>query len=84
MIKKWALRKDYDAILRVVPNEGDPIHTDPGKSERQPLTNLKSIAEEEFDQYAELNDNLQSYRDGTEKIMSRYDTLYHSFIKSES
>ena len=84
MIKKWALRKDYDAILRVVPNEGDPIHTDPGKSERQPMTNLQSIEEEELDQFAELNDSLHSYQEGTEQIMSRYDILYHSYIKSES
>lgn len=82
MIIKWEGRKDYDGILRVVKKESKLTKFESGKF--RGAANLEGIVEEftEQDQYEEIADKLERYRNGTEMVMESYEEVYSMLIDS--
>lgn len=87
LIKKWQNRKDYEAILRVVPNDPEPqtLRSEHGKSlkHNQTLTGIEEQSEE-HEHCEMISEKLKEYQKGAQNIMDNYDELYVRYIKSQS
>jgi hypothetical protein len=79
-IEKWEVRKDYDAMLRVVDNEPDRF--DLGMDTQTVILpeDISSVLDETVCDQENIAFNIKDYVRSTSNILKKFDLLYNDHI----
>ena len=79
-IEKWEVRKDYDAMLRVVDNEPDRF--DLGMDTKTVILpeDISSVLDETVCDQENIAFNIKDYVRSTSNILKKFDLLYNDHI----